>query len=59
MPLGSGLAHVNDTTISDEPHVPFGGVKNSGYGREGGRHSLEDLTEVKWVTVQIGERVSV
>jgi vanillin dehydrogenase len=50
------MVHVNDTTISDEPHVPFGGVKNSGFGREGGRYSLEELTEVKWVTVQMGKR---
>jgi acyl-CoA reductase-like NAD-dependent aldehyde dehydrogenase len=56
MRLESGMVHVNDTTISDEPHVPFGGVKNSGFGREGGRYSLEELTEVKWVTVQMGKR---
>lgn len=56
MRLEAGMVHVNDTTISDEPHVPFGGVKNSGFGREGGRHSLEALTEVKWVTLQMGKR---
>jgi acyl-CoA reductase-like NAD-dependent aldehyde dehydrogenase len=54
--LEAGMVHVNDTTISDEPHVPFGGVKNSGFGREGGRYSLEELTEVKWVTMQMGKR---
>ena len=32
--LDSGMVHLNDCTVSDEPHVPFGGVKNSGYGRE-------------------------
>jgi len=56
MRLESGMVHVNDATISDEPHVPFGGVKNSGFGREGGRYSLEELTEVKWVTLQMGKR---
>jgi vanillin dehydrogenase len=44
--LESGMVHVNDTTISDEPHVPFGGVKSSGFGREGGRYFLEQPTEV-------------
>jgi vanillin dehydrogenase len=34
--LESGMVHVNDTTISDEPHVPFGGTKDSGFGREAG-----------------------
>jgi aldehyde dehydrogenase (NAD+) len=54
--LESGMVHVNDATITDEPHVPFGGVKNSGFGREGGRYSWEEMTEVKWVTVQMGRR---
>jgi aldehyde dehydrogenase (NAD+) len=54
--LESGMVHVNDCTISDEPHVPFGGVKNSGFGREGGRYSMEEMTELKWVTIQMGKR---
>jgi acyl-CoA reductase-like NAD-dependent aldehyde dehydrogenase len=56
MRLESGMVHVNDCTISDEPHVPFGGVKNSGFGREGGRHSMEEMTELKWITIQMGKR---
>jgi len=54
--LESGMVHLNDCTISDEPHVPFGGTKSSGFGREGGRYSLEELTEVKWITMQLGKR---
>mgnify|MGYP003624424610 CR=1 FL=1 len=54
--LEAGMVHLNNCTIADEPHVPFGGVKNSGFGREGGRYSLEELTEVKWVTMQMGKR---
>ena len=54
--LESGMVHINDTTISDEPHVPFGGVKESGFGREGGKYSWEEMTEVKWVTLQLGQR---
>jgi acyl-CoA reductase-like NAD-dependent aldehyde dehydrogenase len=41
---------------ADEPHVPFGGIKDSGAGREGGRYSMEEMTELKWVTVQLGQR---
>jgi vanillin dehydrogenase len=52
----AGMVHLNDCTVSDEPHVPFGGVKNSGYGREGGRFSMEEMTELKWITVQRGQR---
>jgi aldehyde dehydrogenase (NAD+) len=56
MRLESGMVHINDCTISDEPHVPFGGVKNSGFGREGGKYSMEEMTELKWVTIQLGKR---
>jgi acyl-CoA reductase-like NAD-dependent aldehyde dehydrogenase len=31
-------------------------VKDSGMGREGGRWSIEEMTEVKWVTIQLGKR---
>jgi aldehyde dehydrogenase (NAD+) len=44
--LDSGMVHLNDCTVSDEPHAPFGGVKNSGFGREGGRFSMEEMTEL-------------
>jgi acyl-CoA reductase-like NAD-dependent aldehyde dehydrogenase len=54
--LESGMVHINDTTVSDEPHVPFGGIKDSGFGREGGRYSMEEMTELKWITVQLGQR---
>jgi acyl-CoA reductase-like NAD-dependent aldehyde dehydrogenase len=52
----SGMVHINDTTISDEPHIDFGGVKESGFGREGGMASIEEMTEVKWLTFQMGKR---
>jgi aldehyde dehydrogenase (NAD+) len=50
------MVNINDTTISDEPHIDFGGVKNSGFGREGGMASMAEMTEVKWITVQMGKR---
>jgi aldehyde dehydrogenase (NAD+) len=52
----SGMVHINDTTISDEPHIAFGGVKDSGFGREGGMASINEMTEVKWITFQMGKR---
>jgi benzaldehyde dehydrogenase (NAD) len=50
--IESGICHVNDTTVQDEPQMPFGGVKASGYGRFGGRAALEEFTELRWITVQ-------
>jgi acyl-CoA reductase-like NAD-dependent aldehyde dehydrogenase len=54
--LEAGMVHVNGPTIHDEGTVPFGGVKDSGSGREGGRWSTDEMTEVKWVTIQMGKR---
>jgi vanillin dehydrogenase len=48
----SGMCHINDTTVQDEPQVPFGGVKASGWGRFGGRAALEEFTELRWITIQ-------
>nr|WP_294555969.1 aldehyde dehydrogenase family protein [uncultured Rhodopila sp.] len=54
--LEAGMVHVNDSSVYDEPHVPFGGTRNSGMGREGGHWSMEEMTETKWITVQLGKR---
>ncbi|MGD9970316.1 MAG: aldehyde dehydrogenase family protein [Sulfuricurvum sp.] len=50
--IHSGMVHINGPTIQDEAHIPFGGVKESGMGREGGHFSIEEMTELKWVTVE-------
>jgi acyl-CoA reductase-like NAD-dependent aldehyde dehydrogenase len=50
--IQSGICHINDTTVHDEPQVPFGGVKNSGWGRFGGDWAAEEFTELRWITVQ-------
>jgi acyl-CoA reductase-like NAD-dependent aldehyde dehydrogenase len=42
--------------VQDEPQMPFGGVKASGFGRFGGRAALEEFTELRWITVQDTER---
>lgn len=54
--LETGIAHVNDQSVYDEPHVPFGGVKNSGIGRHGGAASVEAFTETRWLTIERGGR---
>ncbi len=54
--LESGMVHINATTVQCETNIPFGGVKNSGVGREGGRYSIDEMTELKWITIQQGQR---
>jgi len=50
--LETGMVHINDSSVHDEPQVPFGGVKDSGWGRHGGLAALEEFTELRWVTMQ-------
>jgi acyl-CoA reductase-like NAD-dependent aldehyde dehydrogenase len=54
--IESGICHVNGATVHDEPPMPFGGVKASGWGRFGGTAVLHEFTELRWITVQQGER---
>ena len=49
----SGMVHVNAPSLYDEPHVPFGGTGESGFGREGTEEDIAVMTEWKWVTVQL------
>jgi benzaldehyde dehydrogenase (NAD) len=51
--LRTGLLHINDQTVGDEPHVPFGGRGASGNGtRIGGPANWEEFTQWQWVTIQ-------
>jgi len=45
-----GAVHINGTTVCDDPTMPYGGVKASGYGRFGGRAVIEEFTEIQWMT---------
>ena len=50
--LECGVLSVNGPTYGSEPHLPFGGVKNSGTGwREAGAEALDVYSE--WKTVYI------
>ncbi|MGW9026015.1 aldehyde dehydrogenase family protein [Streptomyces sp. NPDC055722] len=47
----TGIVHINDQSVADEPQAPFGGVKASGYGRFGGRWGIEAFSNTRWVTL--------
>ncbi|MFF7843209.1 aldehyde dehydrogenase family protein [Streptomyces ossamyceticus] len=52
--IDTGMFHVNDGTVHDEPIVPFGGEKQSGLGRLGGEATVEAFTTQKWISIQHG-----
>lgn len=54
--IDSGICHINGPTVHDEAQMPFGGVKASGHGRFGGKAGVAEFTELRWITVQTGER---
>jgi vanillin dehydrogenase len=47
----SGMCHINGATVHDEAQMPFGGAKDSGYGRFGGRAGIDEFTELRWITI--------
>ncbi len=54
--IQTGICHINGPTVHDEAQMPFGGVKNSGYGRFGSKASIGEFTELRWITIQNEER---
>lgn len=48
--LEYGMVGVNETAISSEV-IPFGGVKESGQGREGSKYGLDDYLEIKYICI--------
>jgi succinate-semialdehyde dehydrogenase/glutarate-semialdehyde dehydrogenase len=48
--LESGMVGVNRGAISD-PAAPFGGVKQSGFGREGGTEGIEEYLDTKYIAL--------
>jgi len=54
--IDTGICHINGPTVHDEAQMPFGGMKDSGYGRFGGKAAINEFTELRWITIQSGHR---
>ena len=54
--IEAGICHINGPTVHDEAPMPFGGVKNSGYGHFGGQAGIDAFTDTRWITVQTEAR---
>lgn len=48
--LETGICQINGPTVFDDPTMPFGGTKASGYGRFGGAAALDEFTEIRWLS---------
>ena len=49
--IDAGMCHINGATVHDEAQMPFGGTKQSGYGRFGGKAGIAEFTELRWITI--------
>lgn len=54
--IKSGAVHINETSSSRVDGMPYGGVKNSGFGREGPRYAIREMTDEKVVTLSLSAR---
>ncbi len=50
--LETGMVGLNQGMVSN-PAAPFGGIKQSGFGREGGPEGIEEYLETKYVAVNL------
>jgi acyl-CoA reductase-like NAD-dependent aldehyde dehydrogenase len=48
-----GGLHVNSASTFRVDHMPYGGIKNSGYGREGVKYTIEDMTELRLMVLNL------
>jgi len=50
--IEAGHVHVNGATVQNEAQAPYGGMKNSGYGRFDGRAVIDEFTDLRWITIE-------
>lgn len=52
--IKAGSVHIGMHSFQSNALAPIGGLGDSGIGRSGGRYSTEEFTELKWVSIELG-----
>lgn len=55
--IETGIVYINSSTIGAEVHLPFGGVKDTGHGREAGIIGIDEFSEVKTIYVDFSGKL--
>jgi len=55
--IEAGITYINSSTIGAEVHLPFGGVKATGHGREAGIEGINEFTEIKAVYIDYSNKL--
>jgi len=56
--LEYGVVQINGPTVHDDPSMPFGGMKKSGFGRFGGEQAINEFTELRWIATHQDGQIS-
>ena len=52
--IETGGVWINEVSVRRYDHIPYGGVKNSGIGKEGIKYAIEEMTETKFIGIKLG-----
>ena len=55
--IEAGITYINSSTIGAEVHLPFGGVKNTGHGREAGIEGINEFSETKTIYIDYSNKL--
>ncbi len=53
--IHAGVVHLNESSSSRVDLIPFGGVKQSGIGREGPKYAMREMTEERLITISLAQ----
>ena len=53
--IRAGAMHLGNHSFQSDSLSPVGGIGASGFGRSGGKYSVEYFTEIKWISMELGE----